>query len=107
MSLSVGDKLGLRNPDVEDLVDRSAQAGGRQAGGRKGLRSSRHWMCPRPADIVALDDALHELARMAPRKARIAELRFFGGLGVKDAAAVVVVSSDTGVRDWIWPKLGF
>ena len=46
-------------------------------------------------------------AAVDARKSQVVELRFFGGLGVKDAAAVVVVSSDTGVRDWIWPKLGF
>ena len=54
----------------------------------------------RPAEIVALDDALNELARMAPRKARIVELRFFAGLGVKETAEVVGVSSDTVMRDW-------
>lgn len=54
----------------------------------------------RPAEIVALDDALNTLARVAPRKARIVELRFFGGLGVKETAEVVGVSSDTVLRDW-------
>jgi RNA polymerase sigma factor (TIGR02999 family) len=54
----------------------------------------------RPAEIVALDDALNELARLAPRKARIVELRFFGGLEVKETAEVVGVSPETVMRDW-------
>ncbi len=54
----------------------------------------------RPAEIVALDDALNELARVAPRKARIVELRFFGGLEVKETAEIVGVSPDTVMRDW-------
>jgi RNA polymerase sigma-70 factor, ECF subfamily len=54
----------------------------------------------RPAEIVALDDALNELARLAPRKARIVELRFFGDLEIKETAEIVGVSPDTVMRDW-------
>ena len=54
----------------------------------------------RPAEIVALDDALNELARLAPRKARIVELRFFAGIEVKETAEVVGVSPETVMRDW-------
>jgi RNA polymerase sigma-70 factor, ECF subfamily len=54
----------------------------------------------RPAEIVALDDALNQLARLAPRKARIVELRFFGGLEVKETAEIIGVSADTVMRDW-------
>jgi RNA polymerase sigma factor (TIGR02999 family) len=50
--------------------------------------------------VVALDDALNALAEVDPRKARIVELRFFGGLSVKETAEVVKVSSDTVMRDW-------
>ena len=51
-------------------------------------------------EVVALDDALKALAEIDPRKARIVELRFFGGLSVKETAEVVKVSSDTVMRDW-------
>jgi RNA polymerase sigma-70 factor (ECF subfamily) len=51
-------------------------------------------------EVVALDDALNTLAEVDPRKARIVELRFFGGLSVKETAEVVKVSSDTVMRDW-------
>jgi RNA polymerase sigma-70 factor (ECF subfamily) len=51
-------------------------------------------------DLVALDDALEALATMDERKARVIELRFFGGLSVEETAAVLKVSVDTVMRDW-------
>jgi RNA polymerase sigma factor (TIGR02999 family) len=51
-------------------------------------------------ELIALDDALVTLAEVDPRKARIVELRFFGGLSVKETAEVVQVSGDTVMRDW-------
>jgi RNA polymerase sigma factor (TIGR02999 family) len=51
-------------------------------------------------DFTALDDALNELARMDARKARVVELRFFGGLSVEEVACVLEVSTDTIGRDW-------
>ena len=58
-------------------------------------------MCSkRSHELVALDDALTELAKVDPRKARIVELRFFGGLEVKETAEVVGVSPETVMRDW-------
>ncbi|HUJ51679.1 MAG TPA: ECF-type sigma factor [Bryobacteraceae bacterium] len=51
-------------------------------------------------ELVALDDALNTLAEVDPRKSRIVELRFFGGLSVKETAEVVKVSPDTVMRDW-------
>ena len=50
--------------------------------------------------LVCLDDALDALSAADPRKARIVELRFFGGLSVKETAEVVRVSPDTVLRDW-------
>lgn len=51
-------------------------------------------------DLVAVDDALESLARMDPRKARVVELRFFGGLEEKEIGEVLGVSVDTVQRDW-------
>lgn len=51
-------------------------------------------------DLVALDDALDALARVDERKSRVIELRFFGGLSIEEAAAVLTVSPDTVKRDW-------
>lgn len=54
----------------------------------------------RSQDLVALDDALEVLARVDPRKAKVVELRFFGGLSVEETAEVLEVSADTVMRDW-------
>lgn len=54
----------------------------------------------RNEDLVALDDALHALARIDSRKARVVELRFFGGLSVEETAEVLRVSAVTVMRDW-------
>ncbi len=52
------------------------------------------------ADLVALDVALTELAQFDERKARIVELKFFGGLSVEEIAEVLGISAITVMRDW-------
>jgi RNA polymerase sigma factor (TIGR02999 family) len=59
----------------------------------------------RSADLLALDDALEHLAALAPRKARVVELRYFGGLTVEETATVLEVSAETVMRDWRMAKL--
>jgi RNA polymerase sigma factor (TIGR02999 family) len=54
----------------------------------------------RGADVVALDDALTALAELDPRRARIVELRVFGGLSVGETAEVVGRSPQSVMRDW-------
>lgn len=54
----------------------------------------------RSRDLVALDDALLELAERDPRKARIVELRFFGGLNLEEIAEVIDVAPITVSREW-------
>jgi len=56
------------------------------------------------ADIVALDNALNQLALLDPRKAQVVELRFFGGLNVEETAEVLKVSQQTVMRDWKFAK---
>jgi RNA polymerase sigma-70 factor, ECF subfamily len=51
-------------------------------------------------DFVELDRALNALARIDPRKVRVVEMRFFGGLSVDETAEVLQVSSVTVKRDW-------
>ena len=51
-------------------------------------------------DLVAVDDALQALSLVDPRKARVIELRFFGGLSVSETAEVLKVSEETVHRDW-------
>lgn len=52
------------------------------------------------SDVVAIDEALTRLAEMDPRKSRVVEMRFFGGLSVKETAEVLKVSQETVLRDW-------
>jgi RNA polymerase sigma factor (TIGR02999 family) len=59
----------------------------------------------RGPDLVALDDALSALAGVDERKARVIELRFFGGLSVEETATVLKVSVDTVMRDWKLAKV--
>ena len=58
----------------------------------------------RAAELVALDDALEELARVDPRKCQVVELRYFGGLSVEETAEVLKVSAVTVMRDWSMAK---
>jgi RNA polymerase sigma factor (TIGR02999 family) len=55
---------------------------------------------PRGADVVALDDALKTLAAIDPRRSRVVELRFFGGLSAEEAAELLKVSPETVLHDW-------
>jgi RNA polymerase sigma factor (TIGR02999 family) len=54
----------------------------------------------RTDDFGALDDALNALAARAARKAKVVELRFFGGLSVEETAEVLRVSPITVMREW-------
>jgi RNA polymerase sigma-70 factor (ECF subfamily) len=55
-------------------------------------------------DVVALDEALRELEKVDERKARVVEMRFFGGLNEKEIACALNVSPDTARRDWRMAK---
>jgi RNA polymerase sigma factor (TIGR02999 family) len=59
----------------------------------------------RAADLVALDEALEELSKFDERKARIVEMRFFGGLTDEEIAEVLGVTSRTVWRDWKTARL--
>jgi RNA polymerase sigma-70 factor (ECF subfamily) len=50
--------------------------------------------------LIAVDEALSRLAEVDPRKARVVELRFFGGLSVEETAAVLNISQGSVLRDW-------
>ena len=56
------------------------------------------------AELVALDDALNQLAEMDERKAKIVELRYFGGLSIEETAEVLGVSVPTVNREWRMAK---
>jgi len=56
------------------------------------------------AEMIALDDALEELAKIDERKCRVVELRYFGGLSVEETAEALGVSIQTVGRDWSTAK---
>jgi RNA polymerase sigma factor (TIGR02999 family) len=51
-------------------------------------------------DIIALDDALTDLAKLNVRQSKVVELRYFGGLSVSETAETLKVSPETVMRDW-------
>ena len=52
------------------------------------------------ADVIALDDALSDLARLDEQQSRIVELRFFGGLAIEEIAEALDISASTVKREW-------
>jgi RNA polymerase sigma-70 factor, ECF subfamily len=59
----------------------------------------------REDDVLALDAALTDLSKADPRKSRVVELRYFGGLSVEETAEVLRVSPQTVMRDWKMARL--
>ena len=54
----------------------------------------------RGVEVLALDEALLSLSKIDPRKERVVELRYFGGLSVEETAEVLRISPETVMRDW-------
>ena len=54
----------------------------------------------RGSELIALDDKLTELARLDPRRARVIELRVFGGLSHEETAEILGISPQSVMRDW-------
>jgi RNA polymerase sigma factor (TIGR02999 family) len=89
------------------LVDHARSRGYRKRGGGISpvpLDEGTFALPDRSADIVALDEALSELAKHDARRAQVVELRFFGGLSVEETAAALSVSPQTVLRDWSLAK---
>jgi len=85
------------------LVDHARRRGVAKRGGKVLRVSLDDVLLPaedRGVELLALDRALDELARMDARKSRVVELRYFGGLTIEETAAVLNVSIDTAKRDW-------
>lgn len=90
------------------LVDHARSRGYKKRGGdaqRVTLDENAAATPPPDVDVVALDRALETLSTVDERKARVVELRYFGGLTVEEAAEVLKVSPDTIKRDWRLAKL--
>ncbi len=78
----------------------------KRGGGFRQISLDESALCaPAPdADLLDLDDALKSLDSFDARKARVVELRFFGGLTLDETAEVLKVSADTVARDWDFAK---
>lgn len=85
------------------LVDFARAKGYQKRGGGAQKTTFDEGLIMSPArgrELLALDNALDALAKMDARKARVVELRFFGGLSVEETATVLKVSAETVHRDW-------
>jgi RNA polymerase sigma factor (TIGR02999 family) len=84
------------------LVDYARRQNLKRGGGMPHVSLNDGDLCrPEPLDrILALHDALDALAALDPRKARVVEMRFFGGLTVEEVSEVLEVSAVTVMRDW-------
>ena len=90
------------------LVDHARSRGYRKRGGDAQRVSLDKVMpiTPEPElDVLAVDRALDEFAKIDARKSQVVELRFFGGLSVDETAEVLGVSVETVKRDWRFAKL--
>jgi RNA polymerase sigma factor (TIGR02999 family) len=84
------------------LVDHArSKAAEKRGGGLKPitLEETLSASSERPADLVALDDALMELEKFDSRKSKVIELRYFGGMTIEEASEVLGISTSTLVRD--------
>jgi RNA polymerase sigma-70 factor, ECF subfamily len=85
------------------LVDHARAKGYRKRGGgtmRVALEDADLVAAQPGRELVALDEALTELAKRDERQSTVVDLRFFGGLTVEETAAVLEVSPETVMRDW-------
>jgi RNA polymerase sigma factor (TIGR02999 family) len=90
------------------LVDHARTRGYRKRGGdlqRVSLDEAMVVSRDLDVNLLALDRALDRLAEADPRKVRVIEMRFFGGLTVEETAETLQVSTDTVKRDWRLAKL--
>lgn len=88
------------------LVDHARARGAvkRDGGSRVELIESEHPVLEPDADVIALEDALTELAKFDPDLCRVVEMRYFGGLSVEDTAEAMGVSPATIKREWAAAK---
>lgn len=88
------------------LVDLARKEGAAKRGGglRVPLEEDLLGSKAKGIELLALDEALTALSQIDPRKCRVVELRFFGGLSVAETAEVLAVSEETVARDWKMAK---
>jgi len=89
------------------LVDAArARDSAKRGGAMRKIAFDEHLVAAPATDraLLALDDALEALSRKDPRKAKVVEMRFFGGLSLRETAEALRTSEDTVGRDWNFAK---
>lgn len=89
------------------LVDHARRRQGLKRGGdapQLSLEDAGPVAARADAEVLSLHDALKDLAALDPRKAKMVELRYFGGLGIEETARCLGVSPGTVMRDWTLAK---
>jgi RNA polymerase sigma factor (TIGR02999 family) len=96
------------------LVDAARSRGSQKRGGQ--VRRTDHTdefnldeiaRPERDERLLAVDEALQALEKLDAHKAKVVELRFFGGLSVKETAEVLQISEQSVMRDWTFAKAGY
>lgn len=84
------------------LVDYARSHGAAKRGADRRVELDAALVLPqmKGADVVALDDALSDLAKLDEQQSRIVELRFFGGLAIEEIAEALDISASTVKREW-------
>ena len=85
------------------LVDYARRHGAAKRGGsvcKVSLEDAMVGARRKPVDVIALDEALQELAKIDPRQSRVVELRFFAGLTLEEISAALEIAPATVQRDW-------
>jgi RNA polymerase sigma factor (TIGR02999 family) len=89
------------------LVDQARRRNVAKRGGdaiRVSLNEGTVAVQEQSASVMALDDALKTLEQIDPRKSRIVELRFFGGMSIEETAETLKVSPGTVMREWTFAR---
>jgi RNA polymerase sigma factor (TIGR02999 family) len=89
------------------LVENARRKGSQKRGGDRGREDFDVGELAAPAlreDLLALDEALHQLAAADPEAARLVQLRYFAGLTLAEAAQVLGVSARTADRLWAYAR---
>ena len=89
------------------LVDAARARGSRKRGGgavKVNVDEALVVSPERDSSLVALDEALEAFSKLAPRQAKVVELRYFGGLSEEETAEVLKISARTVRRDWDFAK---
>lgn len=90
------------------LIDHARSKKSLKRGGERNritFDENAHFSEKNLSNMLDLDDALNRLAELDERKSRVVELKFFGGLKVKEIAEVLKVSPETVQRDWSYSRV--